>query len=210
MKFREPESSIKILEEGIALTQKSGHSAINSIILSNRSILHTLRGEPDKARECLLQAEKLVEKIKVAKPFYGTYLMAKAHYELALLRSSGNQKNISWKAVNQTLTELVKTAKKFAGFLPEALLFKALAYLHINKERRALKFIQDAMQTAETNGAKVDLSRIYFELGKYLSDPKTKQKQLNGLSGKDYIEKARAMFEEMDLQWDLEEYGKYI
>lgn len=39
---------------------------------------------------------------------------------------------------------------------------------------------------------------------------KTKQKQLNGLSGKDYLEKAKVMFDEMDLQWDLGEYRKFV
>jgi len=48
----------------------------------------------------------------------------------------------------------------------------------------------------------------YFYLSKFLSDPKTKHKQLNGLSGKDYLVKAKAMFKEMDLQWDLEEWRK--
>lgn len=37
-----------------------------------------------------------------------------------------------------------------------------------------------------------------------------RQKQFNDLSGEDYREKAKVMFEEMDLDWDLGEYEKYV
>jgi len=50
----------------------------------------------------------------------------------------------------------------------------------------------------------------YFYLSKFLSNPKTKHKQLKGLSGKDYLHQAKAMFEEMDLQWDLAEWRKFV
>jgi len=33
---------------------------------------------------------------------------------------------------------------------------------------------------------------------------------LNGHPASYYLDKAKAMFEEMDLQWDLEEYTKFM
>jgi hypothetical protein len=33
---------------------------------------------------------------------------------------------------------------------------------------------------------------------------------LNGISAADYLEKPRTMFEEMDLQWDLDELDKIV
>ena len=42
------------------------------------------------------------------------------------------------------------------------------------------------------------LLHTYLEPDKFLSEKKTRHKQLNGLSGNDYLEKARAMFEEME------------
>jgi hypothetical protein len=38
--------------------------------------------------------------------------------------------------------------------------------------------------------------------------PKSKYKELDGVKAEDYLEKARVMFEEMDLQWDLDELEK--
>ncbi len=38
------------------------------------------------------------------------------------------------------------------------------------------------------------------------SEPITKE--LNGISAEEYLERARSMFEEMDLQWDLDELDR--
>jgi hypothetical protein len=73
-----------------------------------------------------------------------------------------------------------------------------------------LKYLRKSIAFGESSGGKIELSRSYFETGKFLSDPKTKQKQLKGLSGKDYLDKAKAMFEEIGLQYDLEEYQKFV
>ncbi len=55
---------------------------------------------------------------------------------------------------------------------------------------------------------RLELSRTYYEVGKRLLEPKSKHKELDGIKAWDYLEKARVMFEEMDLQWDLDELEK--
>jgi hypothetical protein len=45
-------------------------------------------------------------------------------------------------------------------------------------------------------------------VGKRLLEPTSKYKELDGIKAWDYLEKARVMFEEMDLQWDLQELEK--
>ena len=57
----------------------------------------------------------------------------------------------------------------------------------------------------ERLGTRPDLLWTYMEVGKRLLEPKSKHKELNGISAHEYLEKARTMFEEMYLQWDLEE-----
>jgi len=54
------------------------------------------------------------------------------------------------------------------------------------------------------------LSRTYFEVGKRLLEPRSKYKNLNGITAEEYLEKARTLFEEMDLQWDLDELDKVM
>ena len=55
---------------------------------------------------------------------------------------------------------------------------------------------------------RLELSRTYFEVGKRLLEPKSKFKELNGITAEEYLEKARSMFKEMDLQWGLDELEK--
>jgi hypothetical protein len=54
------------------------------------------------------------------------------------------------------------------------------------------------------------LSRTYFEVGKRLLEPNSKYKELNGITADEYLEKARTLFVEMDLQWDLDELDKLM
>jgi hypothetical protein len=54
-------------------------------------------------------------------------------------------------------------------------------------------------------GARLELYRTYYEIGKRLSEPKSKYNGLKGLKADDYLAKAKTLFEEMDLQWDLDE-----
>ena len=39
-------------------------------------------------------------------------------------------------------------------------------------------------------------------------EEKSRYKELNGINAEGYLEKARTMFQEMDLQWDLDELDK--
>jgi hypothetical protein len=41
-----------------------------------------------------------------------------------------------------------------------------------------------------------------------LLDPKCKYKEWNGITAKEFLEKAKSMFQKMDLQWDLDELDK--
>ena len=83
-------------------------------------------------------------------------------------------------------------------------------YWLIGKQKKALKWWDKAIKTGEAIGARPDLSRTYFEVGKSLLEPNSKYKELNGITAEEYLEKARTMFVEMDLQWDLDELDKIV
>ena len=65
-----------------------------------------------------------------------------------------------------------------------------------------------SVKKGETLSARPDLSRAYFEIGKALIDPKCNYKEWNGMSAQDYLDKARILFKEMNLQYDLDELDK--
>ncbi len=81
-------------------------------------------------------------------------------------------------------------------------------YWLIDKQSKALKWWAKSIKEGERLEAHLELSRTYFEIGKSLLNPKCNCKEWNGISANEYLEKARTMFEEMDLQWDLDELEK--
>lgn len=73
------------------------------------------------------------------------------------------------------------------------------------QEKNALKWLARSIREAEKLGAKLELSRTYLEAGIRLSEEKSKKHVLNGISPEEYLEKARDLFSEMNLKWDLVE-----
>ena len=93
---------------------------------------------------------------------------------------------------------------------PETFLLVGRYYWLLSKQNKSFKWWKRALQEAERLGARPDLARTYMEIGKRLLEEKSKYKELNGISAEEYLEKARTMFQEMDLQWDLDELDKIM
>jgi hypothetical protein len=85
-----------------------------------------------------------------------------------------------------------------------------LYYWLIGKQSKALRWWDKAMHEGKRLGAKPDLTRTYFEIGKRLLEPKSKYKKLNGIDAKDYLEKARILFKDINLQQDLDELENIV
>ena len=99
----------------------------------------------------------------------------------------------------------VKNAGKVAFEQVEIYRLMGIYYWLIGKQKRAMKWWRKSIAMGERLSARPELSRTYMEVGKRLLEPAGKYKELNGLSAEEYLEKARTMFQEMDLQWDLEQ-----
>jgi len=80
----------------------------------------------------------------------------------------------------------------------------------MGKRKKALKWWADSVETGERLKFRPDLSRTYFEIGRRLSEPNSPYRELNGISSSDYLNKAKTMFEEMGLQWDLEQLERVM
>lgn len=78
----------------------------------------------------------------------------------------------------------------------------------IQKQGKAFRWWRMAIGEGSRLGACPDLSRTYFEVGKHLLESTCKYRELDGIEAKAYLEKARIMFEEMDLQYDLDKLEK--
>ncbi|MDM8536520.1 hypothetical protein QUF70_07200, partial [Desulfobacterales bacterium HSG17] len=114
------------------------------------------------------------------------------------------------KAAKKSGTTAIKHSKMLASDRTEVFKLTGTYFWLINNPKKALKWWSKSIKTGEQLGAKIELSRTYFEVGKNLAAPHSKYKELDGIKSREYIDQAKSMFEEMDLAWDLNELEKSI
>jgi len=78
----------------------------------------------------------------------------------------------------------------------------------VDQQGKALSCWRQSIAEGERLGANLQLSRAYCEVGKRLREPHSKHTELDGISAEQYLSKARARLEEMELAWDLEQLEK--
>ena len=166
------------------------------------------------AEKTLNQAEEYYRKqALIPLPYAAPYLVARFSIDIELLEKSilSNNKSTILKHrqnAGKSCKKVLKNSKKYAPFRTAVLRLTGLYYWLNDKQRNAVKWWQKAIEEGERLSARPDLARTYMEIGKRFLEEKSKYKELNGISAKEYLEKARTMFQEMDLQWDLDELDK--
>ncbi len=141
------------------------------------------------------------------------YLLARFFLDIELLEESILSNNLSAvsrhrKNAHKSFKNVLKDSNKLVFYRSEILRLVGLYCWLIDKQNKAIKWWKRAIEVGEQLGIRPDLARTYMEIGKRFLEKKSKFKELNGISANEYLEKARVMFEEMDLQWDLDELDK--
>jgi tetratricopeptide (TPR) repeat protein len=202
------------VEEGIDFAQKAGLSYFLLEMYSCQAWIHILMGDIEKAEKSLKHANKIRREVDTPVPFQlSNFCRSQLEYDLYRLNESirnGNKSESSEyrKQAFKSCKVLLKVAQKVAQHRTESYKLKGVYYWLINKEKKALKWWHKAIEEGERLGARLELSRVYFEVGKRLLEAESKYKMFNGIKAEEYLEKAKVLFEEMDLQWDLDELSR--
>jgi class 3 adenylate cyclase/tetratricopeptide (TPR) repeat protein len=184
------------------------------LFLGWKAKLHILLNDYDEAEKSVRQAEEIARKNDIVPPIFAEpYLWSRFHLDIGLLEESifnNNKAGIRkyGKQTYKSIKKLWQNSKKYAGGSSGALSLVARYHWLIGKQNKAVKLWKQAIEEGERLGQRPDLARTYMEIGKRFLEEKSKYKELNGISAERYLEKARAMFQEMDLQWDLDELDK--
>ncbi len=211
-KFRKFDEFSKIADDGAKYIGSTENLALALVFISMQSLVYLKLGDFAFAEKALNEASEIQKKASNIPVYHTPYLLAKVNLDLEKLQRQ-NENSKEYKAllneIKHNSKTLIAKSKKLIANLPEAYLLRARFYFVQKKYSNAFKNIQLALTTCEKYQSRLELSRACFETGKFLSDPNNKYKELNGQPAGYYLEKAKVMFEEMDLQWDLEEYGKF-
>ena len=169
-------------------------------------------GNQEGARESFFMALEIIEKqpSKVMPLVMAPYLTACFFVDVDQLRhairseNSSNMANLRKRAYESGKAAF-RNSRKYAPYRTRIFRLMGLYQWLIGQQGKALKWWNNAIREGERLGARPDLSRTYFEVGKRLLEPESKFKKLNGIYAGEYLDKATVLFEEMGLNRDLEE-----
>ena len=209
IKFRYLTDALLTIEEGITFMNKTGSDEYNSLLYAMKARTEILLGDINGAIDSILKArEYLTEALPI--PFYSVHIsIAELNFDLYRLEESikmGNRRGSAAvrKSAFKTCIKIIRDARKLAAERTEAYRLIGIYFWFIRRQSKAIKWFDKSIVEGERLGARLELSRTYFEVGKRLIEPESRYKDLNGINAHEYLERARIMFEEMDLKWDLD------
>ena len=203
-------------ERGLSFSSKYSTEIQQLYDLANKAAAQMKLNDTDGAKNSIQQGQKIIDKNKsIPSSFLSPFLITKFSMDIDFLKiliNSKNKKHIfKLREKTKKSGELaIKKIKKNPINRPKAFRLMGEYFWLIGKQQKALKWWNKSIKDANKLGSKLHLSRTYFEVGKSLMEPNSKYKELNDINAEEYLEKARKMFKEMDLQWDLDELDKVM
>ena len=209
MKYRKFNDALIESEEGINFSRKKDFGIWAFQLFSLKARIHIMLGDISEAENLLDSANKILAEITVVPYYLSHFLLTQFIMNLYRLKKSIKTGDKTEIAINRkrsikTGKKAVKNSWKEANDRTETYKLMGIFYWLINKQKRALNWWSKSVKEGEHLRAHLELSRTYMEIGKRLLEPNSKYKSMNGIKAEEYLVKARNMFEEMNLQWDLE------
>jgi tetratricopeptide (TPR) repeat protein len=199
-------------DEGISFCKQLGLEPYLIAILSNKARAQIYLKDKEGAKKTLSFVDELVKKQGfVPRTIKLHYLRGQQLYDLQLLEEAVNKddKLLMPKCRKRAYHSCKKEIKNLKNHTISSIfslnLFSRYFWL-IDQQGKALKLWKKAIDRAKDFGVEgPDLARTYMEIGRRLLEKKSKFKELDGIKAEEYLEKAREMFERMDMQWCLDE-----
>ena len=197
-------------DQGIETARLTDISQMLLSLLAIKAQAMVLSGKMPETAQILDQAHQITAKTDIIPVHLGDLFKSQASLGMArfiqALREGkkADQSRFGRQAA-KWIGRSLKNAKKSACHLSEALMMSGQYYWLTGREQKGLTYWEQSIKEGERLGARPDLARTYFEVGKRLLEPQSKYKELNGIKAKEYLDKAERLFREMDLQWDLEQ-----
>jgi len=211
IKTRQLHEAKVVADAGISLSGQRNLAPSQIHLIGYKVIALIMLNDVDGANKAILHAKELIAEQGIVVPvFRAPYVLGRFLTDIQLLKEAIDSKNReSVSKYRRRAYESGKAAlnhsRKYAPYRTWTRRLMGDYYWLIGKQGKALKWWGKAIQEGKRLGARPDLSRTYFEVGKRLLEPRSKYKQLNGIDSNGYLEKAGILFEEMGLERDLDD-----
>jgi class 3 adenylate cyclase/tetratricopeptide (TPR) repeat protein len=184
---------------------------LNLIALGTKAKIQTLLCEYEAAEETLHQADALTARIGIVPPFHaGAYRLSRQlldvrQLEAALTRGDRVMAQAYRKRARVSSRRARATARKMARLRTEAYRTTGTCQWLLGNARAAGRWWRRSLQEGERLGAKLEVARTCAEVGTRMLQSGGRLTTLNGTVATTYMERARALFDELELTWDLEQ-----
>ncbi len=215
LKSRHFVESLTNMDEAINFAALNDFLPHQFLFLSIKARIQILLKNMDGAKVSLLIAGNIFQNQQYLVNWYvADYLMAQFEFNTKSLEekllSNDKDKILEYrkKAYRSAVAAKKILMHKYAVGRIEYFRLMGQFYWLVGKQKKALGWWHKSMEEGKNLGARADLARTYMEVGRRLLEPGSRYKEFNRLKAEQYLEKAKAMFQEMDLLWDIDELAK--
>jgi tetratricopeptide (TPR) repeat protein len=209
---RLPEA-LEEIDRGIDFAERTNTMLALIHLLSARAQAHLLQ-EDREAAETYLEQALLIRREMDAVPWQlSCYLKTRTALDLYRLREETLDGTKSGRAKFRdkalaSCRAFEKQTRKVAQHRTEALRMMGEFGRLTQNSKQAIKWWRKAMQTGQQLGARLELARTHFEVGRHLMAPDLPYSTLDGIDAPAYLKQAREAFEAMGLAWDLDKLSR--
>lgn len=184
-------------------------------LYSRRAHIQILINNPEGAKKSLELADNVRNEIDTVPWQVVDFFRGRFEYDLFQLTKSLKNNDTNdfvryRKKAGKSGKKLVKTTQKVAQYRTDSYRLKGIYFWLIDNQKKAVHWWQKAIAEGEKLDARIELARTYFEIGKRLLEEKSKYQQILGVQADEYVKKAQILFEEMSLQWDLDQLNRIL
>jgi serine/threonine protein kinase/tetratricopeptide (TPR) repeat protein len=213
LKFRKMHEALLVSDEASRLTDKTGFQPYFFAVLAFRARVLTSLGDMDEAEKLLHYLNKIKMDINIVPQFLSTFYISQVIFDLRKLAEAmmlGDRPQVGrfQEKIFKTTRKMIRNSRKIAADITESYNLMGISYWLVGRQTKALRAWQKSIKEGARLGAKLELSRVYYEVGRRLAERTSRVKTLNGITGLDYLNRAREMFQAMDLKWDIDELEK--
>jgi hypothetical protein len=203
-------------DAGVSFQSKTGRLFTVVYYLGFKAIIQVLLENLDGARDTLLQTRQLISRIGRIPPFYvSSYLIGQFYFDLYLLKQAIRADDTSdiakyRKKAALSSKQALKNSDKSALDRPEIFRLMGTYCWMVDRKNKAGKWWDKSTREGERFGFRIEAARTYMEIGKRLLEDRTRFQKEGAAKAQEYLAKARLVFAEMKLEWDLDKLDKIV
>ena len=202
LKVRRPAESIRAARAGIELAEKLGQREMVFFFEGIIAQTNLMMGQTDEAYALIKKIEHTLSRNGfIPNHFTCRYVIARASYFASELER-GDSRGVR-RAARKSTKRAVTMIKRYAADAVEALRLRGAYFWLTGRKRKAAASYALALEKGKVLGAKLELSRTYFEVGRRLASDVPGLGSYLPKSSREYLEEAESLFLEMELEWDL-------